>query len=176
MRCHMYTDYAIYQEKLYYTVNQDDGRYIATHYLDKTQNDFSQRFDYYVKNLAACKHDVDCIFDVKFYVTYLNTSKTVKGKRRWYVSEYVSLHRGFDIEKNEVGIYLNGMSRSSDWIQFDSCFCSKIVDISECSDFTVRYEYSRKDGVDYEEPLVEEQEVSAEEFKRIMVSYRRQNI
>ncbi len=172
----MYTDYVKYKKKLYFTIKQGNDRYIVTYYMDKANNSFFQKFDYYMKRLEECKDDAECVFDVSFYVTYVNKSKTIRGEKRWYVSEYVPLHRGFDIEKNEVGLCVNGMSRSSDWIQFDSCFCSKIVDISECSDFTVRYEYSRKDGVDYEEPLVEEQEVSAEEFKRIMVSYRRQNI
>ena len=172
----MYMDYVMYQEKLYFTIKQGNDKYIVTYDSDKTNNGFFSKFDYYMKRLEDCKNDVDCIFDVSFYVTYVNKTKTVKGKKKWSVSEYVPLHRGFDIEKNEVGIWANGMSRSNDWIQFDSCACSKIVDISECSDFTVRYEYSRKDGVDYEEPLIEEQEVSAEEFKRIMISYRRQNI
>ena len=168
--------YVIYKKRLYDVYYQGSLNLLGTYKNDKCLQGFYEDEGCYIRNMTEIENEIESIFDVKFYVTYVNKTKTIKGKRRWQVSETVPLHRGFDIEKNEVGICVNGMSRSSDWIQFDSCACSKIVDISECSDFTVRYEYSRKDGVDYEEPLIEEQEVSAEEFKQIMVSYRRQNI
>ena len=168
--------YAIYNNYLYDIFHQGAIKLLGTHKKAKCIQGFIEDDDCYIRDMSEVVNEIDSIFDVKYYVTYTNKTKTIRGKRRWQVSETVPLHRGFDIEKNEVGICTNGMRRSSDWIQFDSCACSKIVDISECSDFTVRYEYSRKDGVDYEEPLIEEQEVSAEDFKRIMVSYRRQNI
>ena len=168
--------FAIYKNNIYKIFYQSSTKVIGTNKEDKKLEGFVQPNKCYIIEWEKVKDKIQSIYDVKFYVTYVNKTKTRRGQRIWQVSENIPLHRGFDIEKNEVGIWVDGMSRSSDWIQFDSCFCSKIIDISECSDFTVRYEYSRKDGVDYEEPLIEEQEVTAEEFKLIMVSYRRQNI
>ena len=169
--------YAIYENNLYMIFYQSSTKVIGTNKEDKKLEGFVQPNKCYMIEWEKVKDKIQSIYDVKFYVTYINKSKTrTWGQTRWHVSEGMPLHRGFKIDKNEVGIYLNGQSRSQDWVQMENCYCSKIVDISECSDFTVRYEYSRKDGVDYEEPLIEEQEVSAEDFKRIMVSYRRQNI
>lgn len=169
--------YAIYKNNIYYIFCQGTQKLLGTHLKEKKLENFEQSSDDYIRDMSEVLNEIESMFDIKFYVTYVNKSKTrTRGQIRWQVSEYAPLHRAFDIEKDEVGIYLNGISRSSDWVQDDKCFCSKIVDIRDCSEFTVVREYKRKDGVDYEKPLIEEDVVTAEEFKKIMVSYRKQNI
>ena len=80
------------------------------------------------------------------------------------------------IEKNEVGLTLSHDSWSEDWIQDDKYSCSKIVDLYECSEYTIVYTYVFRDGKKLEKPLIEEKQVSAEEFKEKMIKYRKNNI
>ena len=58
----------------------------------------------------------------------------------------------------------------------DRCSCSKIVDLFDCTDFTVVYTYTYKDSKKLDEVIVEEVKVEAEEFKSLMLQYRDENI
>lgn len=86
------------------------------------------------------------------------------------------MYKSPKIEKDEVGLTLSHDSWSEDWIQDDKYSCSKIVDLHDCSEYTVIFTYVFKDGKKLEEPLIEEKMVSVEEFKEEMIKYRKSNI
>ena len=133
----------------------------------------------YYKEVSIDDIKIQDIFEVDFLLTYIDTSETTKhGKydTRWNVNEGKQMYKNPVIEKNEVGLTLSHDSWSEDWIQDDKYSCSKIVDLYECSEYTIVYTYVFRDGKKLEEPLIEEKRVSAEEFKEKMIKYRKNNI
>lgn len=52
------------------------------------------------------------------------------------------------------------------WTVEEQTVCSKYVDVDECEDFLVVYTYTVKDGNVLKEPMVVEEKVSKENFKR----------
>ena len=133
----------------------------------------------YYKKVAIDDINIQDIFEVDFLLTYIDTSETTKHgmyNTRWNVNEGKQMYKNPVIEKNEVGLTLSHDSWSEDWIQDDKYSCSKIVDLYECSEYTIVYTYVFRDGKKLEKPLIEEKQVSAEEFKEKMIKYRKNNI
>ncbi len=171
--------YIKYNEHLYELINYRGKKKITTYYKNKCDKGFEQTWDYYAKDYLEEDNNVQDIFDVNFILTYIDTSETTKHGEyvtRWNVNEGRPMYKNPEIENDEIGLSLPHDSWSEDWIQDDKYSCSKIVNIKECSDYTIVFTYLVKDGEKLEEPLIEEKEVTAEEFKKYMLEYRKQNI
>lgn len=166
-----------YANKLYrYISNYNE---IVTYNNINIDSTFENDNGIYYKKIFADDIKIQDIFDVDFVLTYIDTSETTKhGKyeTRWNVNEGKPMYKSPAIEKDEVGLTLSHDSWSEDWIQDDKYSCSKIVNLYECSEYTIVYTYVFKNGKKLEEPLIEEKQVSAEEFKKEMIKYRKTNI
>ena len=167
--------YAIYNNKLYGYL--DDDYELLTYQNNKIDDGFEEDEGIYFKSITL--DEIQDIFDVDFYVTYTDESETLKkagNPSKWIVNEGRPLYKNPEIEKNELGLSLIQQSYSDDWVMDDKCSCSKIVDLYDCTDFTVVYTYIYRDGKELEEEIVEEVKVEAEEFKELMLKYRDENI
>ena len=171
--------YIQYNNELFRFLDKRDYFKIITFDYGKTTADFYKNIDVYVKKISIKDINIQDIFEVDFVLTYIDTSETTKhGKyeTRWNVNEGKPMYKSPVIEKDEVGLTLSHDSWSEDWIQDDKYSCSKIVNLYECSEYTIVYTYVFKNGKKLEEPLIEEKQVSAEEFKKEMIKYRKTNI
>lgn len=173
-----------------------EQKLIITHNTEKTDDSFFALSDYYAKICEMGDKNIKNIYEIDFYVGYHDTSETVKDAEKyayegsgmieeaqravkdgiWCVNEGIPLHRSPILEDNELGLSLNHVSCSEDWIQYDRSFCSKIIDLYDCSEYIVRYTYSFKDGVQLPEAEVVEVKMAAEAFKEEMLKYRIGNI
>ena len=171
--------YIIYNNFLYELINYRGKNKITTYFRDKCDSSFEKTWDYYSKECLELDNHIQDIFEVDFVLTYIDTSETTKHgiyETRWNVNEGKPMYKSPVIEKDEVGLTLSHDSWSEDWIQDDKYSCSKIVNLYECSEYTIVYTYVFKNGKKLEEPLIEEKQVSAEEFKKEMIKYRKTNI
>ncbi len=171
--------YIKYNNKLFELINYREKQIITTYFKNKCDETFEKTWDYYVKEFVEEDSNIQDLFDVDFVLTYIDTSETTKhGKNetRWNVNEGRPMYRSPEIEKDEIGLVLSHDSWSEDWIQDDKYSCSKIVNLYDCSEYTIIYTYTWKNGKKLEEPLVEEKRVSAEVFKEEMIKYRKSNI
>ena len=168
-----------YKDILYDLLEEKTYLSIITRNKLKSNEDFLKTKRSFYKNISLNDINIQDIFDVDFVLTYIDTSETTKhGKyeTRWNVNEGKPMYKSPVIEKDEVGLTLSHDSWSEDWIQDDKYSCSKIVNLYECSEYTIVYTYVFKNGKKLEEPLIEEKQVSAEEFKKEMIKYRKTNI
>lgn len=169
-----------------------DKKIISTYFREKTDSTFFEISDYYAKDYEADDKNIIDVYDVDFFVKYVDESDTIKhaatyleGKYRlgseteravvegiWLVNEGRPLYRTPKIEDSEVGLWLHQQSCSEDWVMDDRCSCSKIVDIHECSKLTVRYTYSVKNGTPLTEKEVVEVDMEPEDFTSEMLKYR----
>ena len=173
--------YIKYNQKIYDLIysNMKKKTVISTYLEDKTDESFYRISDYYAKDFSEADPNIQDIYEVDFYVTYTDDSETLKHGEpvsRWHINNMGMIYRTPDIEKNEIGLSLLHDSWSKDWIQHDKYECSKIVNLHDCTDFTVVYTYTYRNGKKLEEPMVEEVTVEAEEFKALMLQYRNENI
>lgn len=152
-----------------------DKKVISTYKLDKTDETFYKISDYYGKDYVQEDTNVYDIYEVDFYVYYMDDSETLKQAKadgKWCVNAC----RPPQLEKNELALILMRGSVCDEWIQHDKGTSSKIVDLYECSDYTVVYTYTYKDGQPLAEKEVVEVKMDAEAFKAEMLKYRRENI
>lgn len=112
-------------------------------------------------------------------MSYMDDSETLKASGAdgvWCVNEGRPLYRCPKIENNELGLSLMYGSICDEWTQDDKGSSSKIIDLYDCSDHTVVYTYSFKDG----KPLAENEmikiKMEPEDFKNEMLKYRLSNI
>lgn len=169
--------YIKYNAKIYDLIysNLKEKYVITTYCEEKVDETFYKMWDYYAKDYVEIDPNIQDIYDVDFYVTYTDDSETLKHGEpvtRWNINKMGMLYRKPDMEKGEVGLHLPHDSWSDDWIQDDKYSCSKIVDLYDCSDYTVVYTYSVKDGKKLDEPLVEEVVMTAEDFLQERLKYR----
>ena len=171
--------YIKYRDIIYDFVVDKDGYNIVTRSKDKANDTFLKTKYSYYKVILEDDTNIQDIYEVDFYVTYTDESETLKragNPSRWLVNEGRPLYKNPEIEKNELGLSLIQQSYSDDWIMDDRCSCSKIVDLFDCTDFTVVYTYTNKDGKKLDEVIVEEVKVEAEEFKMLMLKYKYENL
>ena len=173
--------YIKYNAKIYDLIYSNfEKKYVITTYFDeKVDESFYKMWDYYAKDYVETDQNIQDIYDVDFYVTYTDDSETLKKadkQGKWLVNEGRPLYRNPEIEENELGLSLIKQSFSEDWIMDDRCSCSKIVDLYDCSDYTVVYTYIFKDGQKLDEKEVVEIEMTADEFKKEMIKYKAKNI
>ena len=173
--------YIKYNDKIYELIycGVVDKEVVSTYFKEKTDETFYEIFDYYAKDFINTDVNIQDIYNVDFYVSYTDESETLKQAptvERWCVNEGRPMYRNPELEKNELGIVLQQVTRSDDWIQDDKCSCSKIIDLYECSDYTVKYTYTFKDGKKLDEKEIVEVKMKAEEFKAEILKYRSENI
>lgn len=171
--------YIRYNNNIYELINYKGKKKITTYFNDKCDNTFEKTWDYYAKEYLDDDTNVQDIFNVDFMLTYIDTSETTEHGiyvTKWNVNEGRPIYRNPVIENDEIGLSRPHDSWSEDWIQDDKYSCSKIVNINECSNYTIVFTYWVKNGEKLEQPLIEEKEVTAEEFKEQMIKYRKSNI
>lgn len=165
--------YIIYKGLIYrYRLTDNE---LLTYCVNKIDDTFSEEEGIFYKSIDNTDPNIQDIYDVDFYVTYTDDSETLKHGEpvtRWNINKMGMLYRNPDMEKGEVGLHLPHDSWSDDWIQDDKYSCSKIVDLYDCSDYTVIYTYSVKDGKKLDEPLIEEVVMTAEDFLQERLKYR----
>lgn len=173
-----------------------DRKLITTYHKVKTDDSFYMISDYYAKDYEIGDENIQDIYEIDFFVVYNDTSETVKeaakyvyeGTRMpessqraikegiWCVNEGIPRYRAPILEENEVGLGLDQVSHSDDWVMDDRSSCSKIVNLYDCSGYIVRYTYSFKDGVQLPEAEVVEVKMEAEAFKEEMLKHSRRNV
>ena len=152
---------------------------ITTYYKEKTDETFYKRWDYYAKEFNKDDKKIEDIYDVDFYVYYMDDSETLKKANVdgiWCVNEGRPLYRNPELEKNELGLILNKVTYSEDWVQFDGCTCGKIVDLYECGEYKIKYTYKYKDGKELQGEESVEVKMQAESFKEEMLKHRVSNV
>ena len=167
--------YIKYNDVLYDFLDKKEYYKIITRISSKTDESFYKKFEVFVKEIKLTDSNIQDIYDVDFYVTYTDDSETLKHGQpvtRWNINKMGMLYRRLDMEKNEIGLSLPHDSWSDDWIQDEKYSCSKIVDLYDCSDYTVVYTYTFKDGKKLDEPYVEEVKMTAEDFQQERLKYR----
>ena len=171
--------YVKYNNELYSYRDLDECKKIVTYKEEKKNNNFYRHRSVWVKVITLDDPNIQDIYDVDFYVNYTDDSETLKKANRqgkWLVNEGRPLYKNPEIENNELGLSLIKQSYSSDWVMDDRCSCSKIVDLYDCSDYTVVYTYIFKNGQPLNEKEVVEISMTAEEFKQEMIKYKSENI
>lgn len=169
---------------------------LVTAVKEKADDTFSQDGNIFYKQIDTMDQDIQDMYEIDFYVGYIDTSETVKDAEKyvyegsgmaetsqravrdgiWCVNEGIPLYRRPILEENELGLSLNQVSCSEDWIQDDRSYCSKIIDLYDCSEYIVCYTYSFKDGVQLPEVEIVEVRMEAEAFKEEMLKHRSQNV
>lgn len=155
------------------------NREILTYYTEKTDETFKPYSKLYYKEIELDDEKIEDIYDVDFYVYYMDDSETLKNacvSGIWCVNEGKPLYRTPKIEENELGLGLDNLSLSEDWIRDDRSSCSKIVNLYDCKDYTVKYKYIFKNGKVLSKEEVVKEKMDAEEFKAEMLKYRTENI
>ncbi len=185
-----------YDNKLYDFLDKQEYFKIITRKESKADETYYKKMYVFVKEITPSDSKIEDIYEVDFYVMYVDTSDTLKNAEKyvyeganifestrraveeniWCVNEGRPLYRVPELEKNELGLNLCQISCSDDWKMDDRGSCSKIVDLYECSDYTVVYTYTYKDGQPLAEKEVVEVKMDAEAFKAEMLKYRRENI
>ncbi len=171
--------YIRYNNGLYRFLDKEIYYKIITIDKEKITEDFYKNMDVFVKMIPTQDSKIQDIFNIDFILTYIDTSETTKHGEyvtRWNINEGRPMYKNPEIENDEIGLSLPHDSWSEDWIQDDKYSCSKIVNINECSNYTIVFTYIVKDGEKLEQPLIEEKEVTAEELKEQMIKYRKSNI
>ncbi|MBQ2745694.1 MAG: hypothetical protein IJF37_08815 [Lachnospiraceae bacterium] len=156
-----------------------DKDVISTYCKEKTDNTFYSVSDYYAKDFVITDPDIQDIYDINFYVDYIDEKQTMKlmrGVTRWCVNDNRPMHKAPEIEKDELGIQGPGMNSTDGWVVYDQGASSKIIHLSDCTGFIVEYKYTVKDGKVLEKKLVEEVRMNAEEFKAEMIKHRPENV
>lgn len=169
--------YIKYNDKLYRYL--EDERKILTYDVEKTDKTFSNKRNIYYKIIDADDGNIESIYDVDFYVYYMDDSETLKKANVdgiWCVNEGRPLYRNPELEKNELGLILNKVTYSEDWVQFDGCTCGKIVDLYECGEYKIKYTYKYKDGKELQGEESVEVKMQAESFKEEMLKHRVSNV
>ena len=100
----------------------------------------------------------------------------MKDVTRWCVNDNRPCYKQPEIEKDELGIQGPGMNSTDGWMVYDQGASSKIIHLADCTGFIVRYTYIVKNGEKLTEKLVEEVNMTSEEFKNEMIKYKRKNI
>lgn len=130
---------------------------------------------------------------MRFFAAYDDNSETIKQARQkikdgklmfqegvmgglWCVNEGIPNYRGYNVEKNELGIGMCGESFSEDWVQYDRSEVGKIVNLYDCTRHTVQYTYKVKDGKKLAEPEIVDAEMSPDAFKEEMIKHRYRNL
>lgn len=166
-----------YSNKIYGFLTED--KELLTYKKEKTDETFEYDDGIYYKQIEIDDKKIEEIYDVDFYVYYMDNSETLKKagvSGKWCVDEGRPLYRMPDIEKDELGLWLGNISWSEDWIHDDKCSCSKIVNLYDCSNYTVKYTYIFKDGKELPGKEIVEVKMDAEDFKAEMIKYRLTNI
>ena len=168
--------YIKYDGKIYYHSypNIANKRYAITHNIEKLTEGFEKQYDYYKKIVCDDDPNIQDVYDIDFYVDYVDEKQTMKLMRdvtRWCVNDNRPCYQQPEIEKDELGIQGMGMNDTDGWKTYDRGASSKIIHLSDCTGFIVKYTYTVKDGCKLTEELIEEVNMTSEEFKNEMIRH-----
>lgn len=169
-------DYIKYNDEVYCYVEGDDCIELVTEQEKKTNESFFQKRDIWIKEINESDVNIQEIYNVDFYVDYIDEKQTMELMRevtRWCVNDDRPCFKQPEIEKDELGIQGPGMNDTDGWNIYDRGASSKIIHLSDCTGYIVKYTYIVKDGKKLEGKLVEEVNMTSEEFKEEMMKYKR---
>lgn len=158
----------IYNSFLYRYIKNKNHIEIVTYDKNKVDKSFKLDDDIYYKDVLLDDPKIQDIFDVQFFLNWDSHLKDVD--KRWEILTDGEYMKGNHVLLRFVNGFLPG------WTIEEQVVCSKYVDIDECEDFSVVYTYKVKNGKRLETPVVEEQKVSKEEFQKLVLQYRINNI
>lgn len=164
---------AYYKGELYNWVALGRVNYIVTYKPEKADETFIEKNGYFKKEVRKDDENLTAIRKMHFYVEY---DDEVEPYKEWLVDEGMPLYELPHIENDEVGLCVGHGSKGYEWVQFDKCLAGKIVKLSECKGFIVETEHKYEAGRCVERSQRERVHVDADEFKRLMLMYRRKNI
>ena len=75
-----------------------------THDEQKAINGFQKEHDFYYKVIETTYPNIQYIYDINFYVDYIDEKQTMKlvwGVTRWCINDNSSMHKLLEIEKDE---------------------------------------------------------------------------
>ena len=160
--------FIIYKDNLYDMSDKKTHFNIITRLKTKADGDFLSKHEIFYKEIPKDDKCIQDIFKVQFFLKW--DSHLANVNEVWEIlTEYEYL------KDNQVLLkFVNGILPG--WTVEEQAVSSKYVDIDECEDFSVVYTYTVKDGNVLKEPLIVEQEVSKEEFQKLIHQYRIRNI
>lgn len=160
--------YIKYNDKIYELINYKNEMLITSYFIEKIDNNFEKKWDYYQKNLLPTDPLIQDIYHVRFLLHWESGFEKVNPE--WVILTDREYMNGDKVLLRFVYGHLPG------WEVEEQTVSKKYVDISECDDFTVQYIYSVKDGKKLDEPETKEEKVTQEEFQRLVIGYRSENL
>ena len=163
----------------YVYAGRDKQYYAITHNVEKQLEGFEKKYDFYEKIICEKDPNIQDIYSVDFYVDYIDKKQTMilmKDVTRWCVNDNRAIHRQPEIEQDELGIIAQGLNNTDGWVIYDQCSSSKIIHLSDCTGFIVKYTYIVKDGKKLLKKHIEEVIMTSDEFKLEMIKYHNRNI
>ena len=161
-------------KNILYSYLEDDNE-ILTYDESKIDDDFEEDDGIYFKGIEEDDPNIHNVYEIDFYVDYVDEKQTMKLMRdvtRWCVNDNRPCYQQPEIEKDELGIQGMGMNDTDGWKTYDRGASSKIIHLSDCTGFIVKYTYTVKDGRKLAEKLIEEVNMTSEEFKNEMIRHK----
>jgi len=110
--------------------------------------------------------DLTDIYDVKFVVLY--DSEVKNGKKEWVLGDV-----WFEmIEQDKVNIAMKSSIPYAGWEMADRNIFTKWIYNHEIEGAKIRFYYSKKDGIDYDPPLIEERDIEVNNIYKYMLYYK----
>ena len=169
--------YIKYNGALYHYLYDDME--IITYDNSKINDEFEQDEDVYYKPIDESDPNIEDIYTVDFYVDYIDKKQTMTSMKditRWCVNDDRPIHKQPEIEQDELGIIAQGLNNTDGWVIYDKCSSSKIIHLSDCTGFIVKYTYTVKNGEKLSKELIKESNMTSNEFKSEMIKYHDENI
>lgn len=161
--------FAIYNKNNYLCSKVGEEYHLVTHVEEKVDDSFQKRFDYFVKKIDPSDEGIEAVYNIHFFVHYHDE---IEKDERWCVDLGAPLHDVPDIEKGEVGLYVDHQSKGHGWTTCDKCAASKIIELRDCDGFSIETTYLKRNFEVLLEEEVEIRKVSASEFQSAMLAHR----
>lgn len=160
--------YLSYRNQLYELIKFQGKWLITTYKKEKCDSTFIKEWDYYAKEYNETDADIQDMFAVTYRVCW--DSKLNGVDTKWDIFTDKEYLKG-----NQVLLrFTHGLLPG--WKAEEQTVCTKYVDLHQCYGFTVRYEYSIKNGEKLEEHFIEEIAVNQEQFIQMWHKYQSENI
>lgn len=153
--------YIKYSDVLYDSVVDDDGLNLLTKSEEKANKSFNKTTEIYYKIIEETDPNIQDIYDVKFYIKWDSKLKNVITKWRIHSWDYFS----------EGSVNLCHEGHLPGWTIVEKGLSETCIDAEQIEGYSVEYKYIVKDGKKLDEPLIEEREVTRQEFEEIMETY-----
>lgn len=159
-----YEKYAKYKNKEYLLTNNEGSNIISTYKIENTDEQFIKcKSDSYLYRTI----DIDELMDIyRYQLVAIYDSKISNVSREWDLTTYVA-----NIEEKRVKLSLQRMGPFNGWTVHDRDFHTKWVDISELEGAKIRYIYEKKNGIEYNPPLIEEKNIEVSDLYKYFQHY-----